>query len=335
MVATGHYHHPRVPDIPGLKEWKDAWPHRVQTSKSYRRPEGFADRTVLHVGAFISSTDIAKELGPFAKHIYQSNREGSGPLPAQMLPGNAERITGIASFGRPLKSQLHGTGAHDPLEDGECIPASVTLADGRVITDIDDVMICTGYHHTYPFLPLYHDDSADVKDANETVLVTDGTQVHSLYRDIFYMPSTQPVNTTTNSSVPLPSAGTAAIENSPTIATNNSASAPSTSTASTADAAPSPRVSDDGIELMSTNANVDSEMNLNNTADPQGSPGRPGGEAQTLARRNSQTIAELKTGKTDRRSERRARKRGVKPLITKPNHPGTFSASVNLRRTNT
>jgi cation diffusion facilitator CzcD-associated flavoprotein CzcO len=188
VVATGHYHHPRVPDIPGLKEWKDAWPSRIQTSKSYRRPEVFADQTVLLIGAFISSTDIAKELGPFAKHIYQSNRDGSVSIPVKALPRNAERVAGTASFGPPLKLKLQETGALDPLRDGECIPASVTLADGRVINDIDQVIFCTGYHHTYPFLSSYHDDSADVKDANETVLVTDGTQVHNLHKDIFYIP---------------------------------------------------------------------------------------------------------------------------------------------------
>ncbi|RDW79364.1 hypothetical protein BP6252_04002 [Coleophoma cylindrospora] len=188
VVATGHYHHPRVPAIPGLKEWKDVWPNRIQTSKSYRRPEVFADQTILLIGSFISSTDIAKELGPFAKHIYQSNREGSVALPAKLLPGNTERITGIASFGLPLEGLPDEVAARDSLKDGQCIPASVTLVDGRVITNIDHVISCTGYHHTYPFLSSWHDDSADVKDANETVLVTDGTQVHNLYKEVFYIP---------------------------------------------------------------------------------------------------------------------------------------------------
>ena len=44
------------------------------------------------------------------------------------------------------------------------------------------------YHHTYPFLSSYHDDAAHVRHANETVLVTDGTQVHNLHKDIFYIP---------------------------------------------------------------------------------------------------------------------------------------------------
>lgn len=44
VVASGHYHSPRVPDIPGLKEWKSAWPERVQHSKRYRVPNEFKDQ---------------------------------------------------------------------------------------------------------------------------------------------------------------------------------------------------------------------------------------------------------------------------------------------------
>jgi ACS family pantothenate transporter-like MFS transporter len=35
------YHAPRVPDIPGLAEWKQAYPSRVQHSKGYRSPSDF------------------------------------------------------------------------------------------------------------------------------------------------------------------------------------------------------------------------------------------------------------------------------------------------------
>lgn len=41
VVASGHYHASKVPDIPGLKEWKEAWPERVEHSKRYRGPEDY------------------------------------------------------------------------------------------------------------------------------------------------------------------------------------------------------------------------------------------------------------------------------------------------------
>ena len=44
VVASGHYHSPNVPDIPGLKEWKIKWPERVSHSKTYRTPDEFKDK---------------------------------------------------------------------------------------------------------------------------------------------------------------------------------------------------------------------------------------------------------------------------------------------------
>ena len=39
-----------------------------------------------------------------------------------------------------------------------------------------------------PFLQQYHSDATPVHEANSTVLVTDGTQIHNLHKDIFYIP---------------------------------------------------------------------------------------------------------------------------------------------------
>ena len=47
VVASGHYHAPRIPDIPGLAESKAKWPSRIQHSKAYRRPSGFEDKVGL------------------------------------------------------------------------------------------------------------------------------------------------------------------------------------------------------------------------------------------------------------------------------------------------
>lgn len=44
VVASGHYHAARVPDIPGLKEWKSTWPDRVYHSKGYRDPIELKDQ---------------------------------------------------------------------------------------------------------------------------------------------------------------------------------------------------------------------------------------------------------------------------------------------------
>jgi hypothetical protein len=67
------------------------------------------------------------------------------------------------------------------------------------------------------------------------------------------------------------------------------------------------------------------------TAGPEGSLCHPSEEAETLACAvgNSQPVAELECGTTKRRSERPARKRGVRPLITIANSPGTFFLSFS------
>ncbi|TVY45934.1 Flavin-containing monooxygenase [Lachnellula occidentalis] len=174
VVANGHYHASKVPDTPGLKEWKYTWPDKVQHSKSYRTPDGFKDQNVLLIGAGVSSTDIARELSQVAKKIYQSSRGGPYDLPIELLPPIASRVAEVAHFEIPTKDQTK--------------PGGVTLKDGQVLTDIDRVIVCTGYHFSLPFLRSFHSDSTAADKANDTVLVTDGTQMHNLHKDLFYIP---------------------------------------------------------------------------------------------------------------------------------------------------
>ena len=47
VIASGHYHACRTPDIPGLATWKKQWPTRVRHSKSYRHPRSFKDQVSM------------------------------------------------------------------------------------------------------------------------------------------------------------------------------------------------------------------------------------------------------------------------------------------------
>jgi thioredoxin reductase len=179
VVATGHYHAPNIPDIPGLAEWKSALPNQVSHSKRYRSNQGFENQNVLLVGAGVSSIDIARDLGSTAASIYQSSRSGPYDLPSHLLPPNAARVGGIESF--------------DPLSTGELcddgiIPGTVTLRSGQKLCGVHRVIVCTGYHVSFPFMRNYHTDFIQPEDASETVLVTDGQQTHNLHKDIFYIP---------------------------------------------------------------------------------------------------------------------------------------------------
>ena len=179
MVASGHYHAPNIPQIPGLAEWKKALPNQVSHSKRYRSNHGFENQNVLLIGAGVSSLDIAKDLGTTATSIYQSSRSGPYDLPSHLLPANAARVGGIVSFDLLQSGEL--------CDDGT-IPGTVTLRSGQKLCGIHKVIVCTGYHVSFPFMREYHTDFVLPEDADEMVLVTDGQQTHNLHKDIFYIP---------------------------------------------------------------------------------------------------------------------------------------------------
>lgn len=180
VVANGHYHAPNIPDLPGLKEWKVTFPERIQHSKLYRRASSFKDQNVLIIGAGVSSTDIARELGAVANTVFQSSRGGPYDLSSHLLPDNAARVAGIHSF-EPLTQ-------FDISTDQEAIPGTVRLTDGTTLCNIHRIILATGYHSSLPFLRPFHDDTLTSAQADSRVLITDGQQTHNLHKDIFYIP---------------------------------------------------------------------------------------------------------------------------------------------------
>ncbi|KAF7186309.1 Flavin-containing monooxygenase ustF2 [Pseudocercospora fuligena] len=177
VIASGHYHAPNVPDLPGLAEWKEKFPGRLQHSKVYRRPEEFQDQNVLIIGAGVSSTDIARDLGPYAKAVFQSSRGGPYDLPSHLLPDNGARVSGIAGFG-PVSPEFASDGS---------IPGIIDLQSGQKLCHIHRIIMATGYHVSFPFMRQYHADGVSPEDADESVLVTNGQVTHNLHKDIFYI----------------------------------------------------------------------------------------------------------------------------------------------------
>ncbi|MCJ1401790.1 hypothetical protein MMC11_005007 [Xylographa trunciseda] len=188
VVASGHYHAANVPDIPGLKDWRAAWPGRIEHSKGYRQPHGFKNQNVLLVGAGASSSDIAREISPLAGEIYQVSRGGQFDLPESFLPAKVQRICAIDYFSAvPVRGEVANRPADD-LRDEQTIPSTVKLKNGAVVSNLHRVILCTGYHCSYPFLSSLHSDSVPASSASPYALVTDGTQMHNLHKDIFYIP---------------------------------------------------------------------------------------------------------------------------------------------------
>ncbi|KAL3478541.1 major facilitator superfamily domain-containing protein [Aspergillus californicus] len=179
IVASGHYHTPRVPETPGLAEAKARWPERIIHSKGYRRAEGYEGKNVLLIGGAVSAIDIAKEISPHAKTIYQSTRNGEFDISASILPDNGVRISDIARYEFQDDS---------PAPDDKPLPLKVHLKTGQELCGIDTVIICTGYQFSLPFLAEYHDDSLSPEEADDEIIVTNGNQAHNLHKDIFYIP---------------------------------------------------------------------------------------------------------------------------------------------------
>ena len=147
--------------------------------------DAIPSQNVLLIGAGVSSTDIAREISPVARQIYQSCRGNAFDLPTSLLPENARRVGEISSFN--LSSDQYDEELPDQAHE-HAILGTVTLKDGTVLRDIHQVLACTGYHCSYPFLRELHRDTMAAQDADNHVLVTDGTQMHNLHKDIFYIP---------------------------------------------------------------------------------------------------------------------------------------------------
>lgn len=179
VLATGHYHACNVPEIDGLATWKKTFSQAVQHSKLYRSSDSFAGQSVLLIGAGVSSLDIAKDLGNTARTVYQSSRGGPYDLPSHLLPNNAARIGGLKSFDSLASSEL--------AEDGS-IPGTITLVNGQQLCGIHRVIVCTGYHVSFPFMRSFHRDGVEDSEADELCLSTSGQQTHNLHKDIFYIP---------------------------------------------------------------------------------------------------------------------------------------------------
>ncbi|KAH7398108.1 hypothetical protein BKA64DRAFT_57784 [Cadophora sp. MPI-SDFR-AT-0126] len=205
VVASGHYDIPRVPDIAGLANWKSRFPDRVTHSKRYRVPSDFKNSTVLIIGAGVSAYDIARELDAVGCKTYQASRDPSRADRARLegMPESCERVPGVSEFILDETVATSGT-ATSPLEETQTIPGRVLLTDGRDLKGLHHVILATGYVTTYPFLGELEQPTLPVHKADNKVIITaDGSTVHNLHLDIFYIPDPTlcfigvPVNTST------------------------------------------------------------------------------------------------------------------------------------------
>lgn len=190
VVASGRYGPPRVPSIPGLSLWKRKFPSRVIHASQFRSATPYRGRTVLIVGAFISALEITNELVKNDVVVYQSAKDTRVDFREKSNDKNVETVAMVAEFTIHDQDTVEPTHGPTILEHDSPIPGRALLQDGRIIENIHDIIIATGYLTTFPFLgPVLEQPDSAPEDADEAVVITsDARTVHNLHEDIFYIP---------------------------------------------------------------------------------------------------------------------------------------------------
>lgn len=114
FLCNGHYSSPSIPQYDGL----DGFNGRIMHSRSYRRPEQYAGKTLLIVGSGPSGRDIMYEIAPQAKSVLLSHHT---ELKNHNLPANVEECGDVKQFN----------------------VNSVQFTDGKE-RQIDSILFCTG-----------------------------------------------------------------------------------------------------------------------------------------------------------------------------------------------
>ena len=142
VVATGHFSVPNMVHFQGF----DAFNGRILHSHHFRNAQEFRGRNVLVIGSSYSAEDIALQCWKFgAQSVTISYR--SNPMGFKW----PDRVKEVPL----LKEMVNGLGPYGPTQDA-------VFVDGQRVENIDAVILCTGYLHSFPFLQ----DSIRLKATN-------------------------------------------------------------------------------------------------------------------------------------------------------------------------
>lgn len=155
VVANGHYSVPFIPPIQNIASFHQAHPAVITHAGQYRAADAFRDKKVVVVGNGPSGTDIALQINHVSK---------GKTLLSVRSPTPPERL---AHMGCDEAPEIDAFIVHQ---------RAVRFKDGRLETDVDAVVFCTGYLFNFPFL--HH---------LRPKLVTNGQGVHGLYKHLFYV----------------------------------------------------------------------------------------------------------------------------------------------------
>lgn len=140
FICNGHFTTPHYPNLNGHEKFLGKQSH----SHEYRKPEKFANRIILVVGGGPSGVDISQDIVKSASKVFWSHHQ------------KTQRTFEIENFiQKPDVKQLTENGAE--------------FVDGS-IEEIDEIVYCTGYKFTFPFLSV------------DCGLATDENYVRPLYK---------------------------------------------------------------------------------------------------------------------------------------------------------
>ncbi|KAL8936750.1 MAG: hypothetical protein Q9216_004769 [Gyalolechia sp. 2 TL-2023] len=157
-VASGHHYVPMVPDIPGIRDWNQAYPDTIIHSKYYRTPDSFKDRKVIVVGNSASGADIAAQIATVCRRPLLNSKRSEAPE-FQRRATFVREVSEITEF----------------LPPSDC-PRAVRFKDGQIESDIDAIVFCTGYYYSFPFL-----------SSLQPAPIVTGERVENSYQHLLYM----------------------------------------------------------------------------------------------------------------------------------------------------
>ncbi|KAL8760699.1 MAG: hypothetical protein Q9184_003122 [Pyrenodesmia sp. 2 TL-2023] len=159
VVASGHHYVPKVPDISGIRVWNQAYPDSITHSKYYRLPDSFTSKKVIIVGNCASGLDIGTQISTVSKLPLLNSQRSAAP--EFQRPASWKKVMPeIAEFLSPLKA-----------------PRAVSFADGKIESDIDAIVFCTGYYYSFPFL-----------SSVQPPISSTGERVDNIYKQLFSIP---------------------------------------------------------------------------------------------------------------------------------------------------
>ncbi|KAJ3648311.1 hypothetical protein Zmor_020124 [Zophobas morio] len=121
FVCNGHYKDAFIPEIPG----QDSFKGTIKHSHDYRTPDCYKNRRVLLIGAGPSGCDISEHIAEVASKVYLSHK-------THIFLPLSETIQQ-----KPVVTKLEPSGA---------------IFEDDTSEEVDDILYCTGYKFTFPFL---------------------------------------------------------------------------------------------------------------------------------------------------------------------------------------